>query len=370
MNIGINARLLIKNRLEGIGWHAYEIISRLVALRPQDTFYLFYDRENQILVPKGDNVKVISLFPPSRHPLLIWIWIEYAVRKACIKNDISLFYSPEVIMPATLNIPCIITVHDLSPIVLPDSLPWAHRLYYQNIIKRNLKLADRVITVSNFSKQEIISHYAVPASDIEVIYNAAREIFKPVEEQERRQIKERYTLGKPFFIYVGSIHKRKNIDKVIAAFDVFRQQYATEHKLILAGKFMGLSAEASEAIKNSAYQEDIIGLGYMTEDQLALLLGSADALINLSEYEGFGMPIVEAFASGVPVVAADKSSYPEIGGKAVLLVNPSQPLDVAVALQRCIKERGRLVEAGYVEIVRFDWDTAASSVSTLIQHYQ
>jgi glycosyltransferase involved in cell wall biosynthesis len=370
MRIGINARLLIKNRLEGIGWHAYEIITRLIALNPQHTFYLFYDRKEKIIVPQGDNVKVVSLFPPSRHPILISAWIEYSVRRACIDHDINLFYSPEVLMPAVLNIPSIITVHDLSPIVMPESLPWSHRIYYQYIIKRNLKLADRILTVSVFSKEEIISRCAIPSSKIEVVYNAPRKIFKPIEEAEKKQITKEFANWMPYFIYVGSIHRRKNVDKVIAGYDAFRKQNTIEYKLVLAGKFMGLSTLAVEAIKNSPYQDDIIYTGYLTDDRLASLLRAASALINLSEYEGFGMPIVEAFASGIPVVAADRSSYKEIGGSAVLLVDPSKPIEIAQALHRCITDRERLIHAGLIELNRFDWDISAARVSSLINAYR
>lgn len=366
MHIGINARLLLSNRLEGIGWHAYELITRLIRLNPQHQFYLFYDRKQNIIIPEAKNVKAISLFPPSRHPILIHAWCEYALRKALKKYNIDVFYSPEVLMPGSKRIRCIITAHDLSPVVMPHSLPWSDRIYFQYLIKRNLGQADKIITVSNFSMHEILTTFDMQASKIEVVYNGVRSIFKPLSDAERSAIRIQYTHGHPYFISVGSIHARKNIDKVITAFEAFKRKYRTGHQLILAGKYMGLSAIAKQAIETSSFARDIVCTGYIADEQLASLLGAADASINLSEYEGFGMPIIEAMACEVPVIAADRSCFPEICGNAALLVDPYDSNQVCDAMKTCLDTKSEMVIRGRMELSRFNWDVSAEKISSII----
>lgn len=363
MHIGINARLLLSNRLEGIGWHAYELITRLIALNPQHQFYLFYDSKKHVIIPKGNNVHAIPLFPPSRHPVLIHAWCEYALRKALKQYRIDVFYSPEVLMPYGIRIPSIITVHDLSPVVMPYSLPWSHRKYYRYIIKRNLQLADKILTVSNFSGQEIMTICGITESKIQVIYNGVRNIFRPLSDEEKLRIRNQYTEDNPYFISIGSIHARKNTDKVIAAFETFRLKYKSTHKLILVGKFMGLSAMAKKAIETSSFTRDIICTGYIADEQLASLLGAAEASINLSEYEGFGMPIIEAMACEVPVIASDRSCFPEICGHAALLVDPYLAGD---AMKTCLDTKNEMVIRGKIELSRFNWDVSAEKISSII----
>ena len=366
MNIAINARLLLHHRLEGIGWHAYEIITRLIQKNPQHQFYLFYDRKENIIIPESKHVTAITLYPPSRHPVLIHLWCEYSLKKALKKYKIDVFYSPEILMPDKIKIPTIITVHDLSPLVMPDSIPWSHSRYYRYLIHRNLKLADHILTVSEFSKHEIISRCGIEAQKIEVVYNAARNIFKPISEINKTNIRNEFTQGNPYFISIGSIHHRKNIDKVIAAFDTYKQTYHTAHQLIIAGKFMGLHSTAKQAINQSLYKKDIICTGYIDDDRLAAYLGAADALISLSEYEGFGMPLIEAFSSGVPVIASDRSCYTEICGGAAVLVQPDRVIDIAAAMQFGLDQKVTLIEKGFSTLRKYDWDRSADKISLLI----
>ena len=129
MRIAINARLLLKNKLEGIGWHAYELISRMIKLLPEHQFILFYDRSDGIIVPEGKNVAVKTVRPVTRHPLLLWFWVDFSLKKAVIESGAEVFYSPEPIMPKELNIKKIITVHDIAPKIMPYALPFSHRIY-------------------------------------------------------------------------------------------------------------------------------------------------------------------------------------------------------------------------------------------------
>ncbi len=365
MRIGVNARLLLTGKLEGIGWHAWEIISRLIKLHPQHQFILFYDRHQDIRIPVGHNVLPVSLGPPSRHPLLIHIWCEYVLPRACLDHRLDLFYSPEPLMPGALKVPVIITIHDLTPYRMPETMTRAHRWYYQYIIQRNINKANHILTVSNFSKQELISLFNLKPDNITVVYNAARAIFKPIEAIARQLIRDRFAQCNPYFISVGAIHERKQILQIIQAFELFKTTYKTLHKLLLVGKYMGRQPRIKAAVDHSHYKRDIIHLGYLEEENLANVMASADALINLSAYEGFGMPLVEAFQSGTPVIAAARSCYPEIAGHAAILVDPEDSQLVSESMWWITKHPDRLRDLGLIQALRFDWDQSAQGIASI-----
>ncbi len=358
MRIAINARLLLHDKLEGIGRHAYELISRLILLHPEHEFILFYDRRQDIIVPPGAQVRAVSLYPVSRHPLLLWYWTEISLKKALIKYQADLYYSPEPILPDNLLIPSIITIHDISPLVLPDALPWDHRFYYQYILKRNIRKATHLITVSDFSKKEIIKHYGVGSQKIEILSNAAGINVRP----SPLSILPEY----PYFISISSIHDRKNVDLIIKAFDLFKSKYKTNHQLVLAGRRMGKHDKFLHSLAQSPNKKDILETGYLSEEKKVQLLAFAAALINLSEYEGFGIQLVEAFQTGVPVIAADRSCYPEITQGAALLVNPTDSLAVAEAMSTSLIDPGTMIQKGLMRAKDFDWLVSAKKLSALI----
>lgn len=361
MRIGINARLLLLNRMEGIGWHAFEIINRITHAHPEHEFVLYYDRHRDILIPSGKNIRPVFLLPQSRHPLLMWWWCN-SLSRAINKDHVDVFYSPEVLMPTRGKIPMLITIHDLSPIVLPESIPGLYAYYFQHLLPLNAGKADHILTVSQFSKSALEQHLKIPSEKISVVYNAARDIFRPLSIEKKQGVRGQFTNGNPYFIYLGSIHDRKNVDKIIQAFDLFIQKYRTNHLLLLAGNFMGRHHKAKLAIHQSVFASRIIQLGYREDPVIASLLAAADAMINLSQYEGFGMPLVEAFQAGTPVIAAAASSYPEIVGQAGILVDPEDLSAVAAAMHQSIFTPDQFSKQGLIRATAFDWETSAGKV--------
>lgn len=361
MRIGVNARLLLENRLEGIGWHAFEIISRMIQNHPRHEFILYYDRRRGILIPSGKNIRPVVIYPPSRHPLLIWWWCKALARKSR-QDKPDVFYSPEVLMPLGLNIPVLVTIHDLSPLVMPDSLPRVHSFFYRHLIPRNALAADHIITVSQFSRSEIQHSLQIPPEKISVVYNAARSAFHPINPEEKQKIRNQYTRGKPYFIYLGAIHERKNVDQIVKAFDLFSKQSGTSHFLILAGKFMGRYNKARQAIRDSPYASHILQTGYIEDGRAAALLAAASAMINMSSYEGFGMPLVEAFQSGTPVIASSASCYPEITGEDAILVEPGHVNSIVDAMNLSLSSSGEYSDRGIERAKKFDWAISSQQV--------
>jgi len=366
MRIAVNARLLLKNKLEGIGWHAYELISRMVKLNPNDHFILFYDRSEGIVIPEGKNVEIKSIRPITRHPFLLWYWADLSLKRALRESEAEVYYSPEPIMPKGLTIKTIITVHDISPKIMPNALPFSHRIYYNYILRRNIRIADYIISVSNFSRQEMVTHYGVHPDKITVIYNAARKNFKPLTEKEKIVIRKKYTGGERYFIYLGSIHERKNTDKIIKAFDLYKLSSQSRLKLILVGKRMGKFDKVVTALAESKFKEDIFELGYVKESLAIGLLAAADALINLSEYEGFGMPVIEAMQCGVPVIASNASCFPEIVKDAGILTDQHDLNQISNDLFTIVQHPDEFIEKGFKRSSQFNWDNSAQLVNKLV----
>ena len=222
MNIGINARHLIKDRLEGIGWYSFEILKRLIKLMPSHQFIFFYDRKTPFLI-SGENISNIILSPPARHPVLFKFWFNFLLPKAFKRYQIDLFFSSDGFLSLNSDIQQVGVIHDLNFEHYPEDLPKNILKYYKKYMPLFAQKANKVITVSNYSKNDIVNKYKVNSEKIKVIYNGGNDIFKPIKEEKIRNFQNNNT-NRPYFIYVGSLHKRKNIERMLKAFQAFNNE--------------------------------------------------------------------------------------------------------------------------------------------------
>lgn len=356
MRIAVNARLLLKGRLEGIGWHAWELLTRIIKSQHAHTFILYYDRKEGIQVPEGKNVIFKSLNPVTRHPILLHYWTEISLKQEILKDKIDIYYSPEPILPSGLTCKTVITIHDISPILFPGTLSYAHRKYYQYLLPLNANKASSIITVSNFSKSEIEKNLKVSAKKISVVHNAARSSFYPLPKNEKTDHPNKHTINKKYFLSISSINKRKNIHKIIQAFDSYKSKTKLDYKLVLVGKRMGSYPALDDALNKSSNKNDIVFTGYLQDNEINHLLNDAIALINLSDYEGFGMQLVEALAVGTNVIASDRSCYPEILASNGIIVNPENISEIVEAMMNSdfFNEN--------VPRILYNWDYSASQI--------
>ncbi len=365
MKIAVNTRFLLKDRLEGIGRVTYELTKRLVEQHPEDEFYFFFDRPYDPSFVFGDNVHPIILSPPARHPVLWYLWFEWSVAQALKKYKADVFFSPDNYLCLRSNVPTVMINHDLAHLYYPGQIPTLVRKYYDYFVPRYLQKAKEIITVSNFGKQDILKHYpSLDQRKIHVAHNACSEDYKPVSAQEQSAIKNKYTSGEDYFFYIGSIHPRKNIEGLLKAFGLFKQQTGSNMKLVLGGRLAWNSEGIQQALQNIAIQEDIIQTGFIDKQELPKILGSAKALVYASLFEGFGLPILEAMHAEVPIITSNISSMPEVAGEAALLVNPKSEEEIASAMLKVLNTdiAKRLIEAGKLQRKKFDWDRSATIV--------
>jgi len=365
MRIAVNTRLFLKNRLEGIGWFAHETLSRMVRQHPEHEFIFFFDRPFHPDFVFEKNVTPVVLGPQARHPFLYLIWSEIRIPAALKKYRADVYLSPDGLGSLTTKVPTCLVIHDLAYLHFPDFIDRMHRWHYRRYLPRFAQKATRIVAVSEFTKQDIVRAYHVPAEKIDVVYNSAHTAYRELSPPEKEAVKEQYTQGEEYFLFTGALHPRKNIINLLKAFVQFKRRQRSNFKLVVVGRMAWQYKEIEEAKKKMPYKDDVIWTGYLDIEELRKITASAYALVFPSLFEGFGIPIVEAMACGVPVLVSQTSSMPEVGGDAALLFNPESPEDIAASMMQIYKDehlRSKMVKAAHLRSQLFSWDISAEKL--------
>jgi glycosyltransferase involved in cell wall biosynthesis len=292
MVIAVNTRFLLKENLEGIGYFIKETFSLLANQYKEHQFYFLFDRPYDETFVFSSNIIPIVIGPPARHPLLWKFWYDVKIPSVLKKIKADVFISPDGFCSLTSKIPQCLIIHDLGFLHYPGAYKKTHRVFYKRYTPYFLKKAKQIATVSDFSKKDIIAQYKIADEKINIIYSAAKEIFHPLSADQTKSIKEKYTEGKEFFIYTGAIQPRKNLINLLKAFSLFKKRQHSNWKLVLAGRLAWKNDDFLRLLKTYKYRQDVITVGYIPESELALLTGSAYAMIYPSLFEGFGVPVL------------------------------------------------------------------------------
>ena len=365
MRIAVNARELLKGRMEGIGRYIFETTKRMVLEHPEDEFFFFFDRPFDPSFIFADNVTPIVVHPQSRHPILWYLWFEWSVPYYLKKHKIDVFYSGDTYASLKTKVPTLIVCHDIAYKHYPDHIRKSHKNYYEKYFPKFHQRAKHIVAVSEFTRQDIIATYNLDPDKVTVGHNATPNGFAPLSEERKEIIREQLTGGKPYFIYVGSLHPRKNVVNLINAFDLFKIENKTEHKLVLVGRRAWKNEALKKTYETTVHRDDIIFTGHITNDELPQFLGAAEALTYVSVFEGFGIPILEGMSSGVPVITSKVSSMPEVAGDAALLIDPIDPKSIAQGMKAVYSDatmRQNLIEKGLNRINQFSWLTTANHI--------
>ncbi|MDO8367402.1 MAG: glycosyltransferase family 1 protein [Saprospiraceae bacterium] len=369
MKIAINARFLKPGQLEGFGWYTHEIVRRMVLAHPEDEFIFLFDRPFDARFVYAGNVTPVVLAPRARFAPQFLAWFEWAVPRALKKYRAEVFFSPDSMCSLSSNLPTVMTCHDLVPLHFPQQVPLLHRHFLLYFLPKFLRRADCVLTVSDYVRQDIIRTCGISPDKISTVYNGCRDGFLPLESTEKQAVSAKFSEGKAYFFYAGAIHPRKNIPRLIRAFDLFKTKTAAPLKLLLAGRFAWQTGEVRSAYDQAVHRSDIQFLGYVPEEDLARLTAAATALTYLSLSEGFGLPMLEAMYCDTPVMAANATCLPEIAGNAALLVDPLSETAIAEGLEKLWRDADlvrKLVENGRLQREKFSWDKAAEEVYAVL----
>ncbi len=361
MLIGIDASRALRKQRTGTEHYTAEIIKALVKLDKKNTYRLYSsmkpwgDMENL-----GPNVEW-KVMPFARGWTLIRLSWEMLI------NPPDILFVPAHTLPLICPKRTLVAVHDLGFHLYPELYRFRDKIYHQFVVRFVKWFATHILTISEASKTDIEKIFHVPASKVTSIplgFNPKD--FRPATKDEVSPRKE------PYFYFVGRIEYRKNIKRILEAFAEFKQSTGLPHKLLLAGKPANGYEEIQETYRNlGPAKNDVEFLGYISQEDATRYLRHCHAFVFPTLFEGFGLPVLEAFASGVPVITSTTSSLPEVAGDAACLVDPWNPVAIADAMTKLATDdnlRSLLVEKGIKRQKEFTWERTAQETLDLIEH--
>jgi len=371
LKIAINTRFLIKDRLEGIGWYTYEVAKNMAIMNPQDEFLFLFDRPFSKDFIFAENVKGVHIPPPARHPLLFKIWLDYSIKYVLDKYQPDIFLSPDNFCSLRYKGKTILVIHDLAYLHFPDQIPPIHLNYYSKYMPRFIERADIIISISEATKRDIIRLAPEAAGKVKVVHNGVRTAFAPISKESQDEVKQQYSNGKNYFLFIGALHPRKNVGRIIQAFNSFKMSERSDVKLLLCGRFAWHYESIEKLMQTSPYHADIIHVNHVTSHEILKLVGGASALLYPSLFEGFGLPILEGFRAEVPVITSNISAMPEVADDAALLVDPFNIEAIANAMRQIYSDHilaSELILRGRERVKHFSWKATAKEIYDIIKN--
>jgi glycosyltransferase involved in cell wall biosynthesis len=358
--------------MEGFGWYTFEIVKRIVENHPEHEFILFFDRTYDEKFVFGDNAIPVVLSPQARHPILFRIWFNYSVRKALKKYNADLFFSPDGYLSLTSDVKQIAVMHDLNFEHSPLDLKPVMRKYYLKYFPKFAHKANHIITVSEYSKKDICDTYSVAEDKVTAIWNGASDVFTPLDEAKKPAIRAEFSKGLPYFLFVGAIHPRKNVQRLIKAFEQFKLQHPeSTHQLVIVGTELWSNASVHVELEQSI-KDQIHFTGHLPLEVLSQVMGAASIFTFVPYFEGFGIPLVEAMNCGTPVLSGNLTSLPEVAGDAALYCDPMNVDDICEKLTQLALDENLQKEFSVKGLERskeFSWDISAQKVWEVIEKH-
>lgn len=371
MRIAVNVRLLLPGKLEGIGWFTYESLKRITQQHPEHEFLFLFDRPFDDKFIFADNITPLIVPPPTRHPVLWYIWFEWQLPRIVRKHKVDLLLLPDAFGSLRSKVPFVTVIHDINFEHYPKDLAFAHSWFYRKYTRKYAHAARRIGTVSEASKKDMVDTYKVSAAKIDVVYNGVNELYRPLPAAAIDQTRTEYSEGVPYFLFIGSLHPRKNLARLFAAYARFREEGGPAVKLLIVGVPKWWTGDMRAAYEKMAFREEVVFLGHLEPEQLQRVIASALAMVYVSYFEGFGIPILEGFQSDVPVLTSNCSSMPEVAGDAAHLVDPFSVDDIARGLKELAENedlRQQLIEKGRVRRQDFGWQQTADNLWNCLQN--
>ncbi|TSJ45423.1 glycosyltransferase family 4 protein [Fluviicola chungangensis] len=369
MRIGVNTRFLLSSKMEGFGWYTFEVVRRMVEAHPEHEFVFFFDRPFDEKFVFAKNVTPVVLFPPARHPILFVWWFEYSIKRALKKYHIDLFYSPDGYLSLKSPVPQVGVIHDLNFEHHPEDIPASPLKYLRKYFPKFAKKATHILTVSEYSKQDIIKSYGISPSKITVAWNGASKSFHPLNPEEIQKIRAQKTAERPYFIFVGAIHPRKNVGRLIEAFGKFAE-VNPDIDLMIVGESLWANKASSIPEVSEELKKRILFSGHVSLNELNKLMGAAFALTYIPYFEGFGIPLVEAMRCGLPIIAGNLTCLPEVAGDAAMYVNPFDTEEVSKAMIYLASDEQKQADLSQKSLERaslFSWDYTAETTWNVIE---
>lgn len=366
MKIGWNVTLL-KNNLSGVGNYIEKVIKKINCMNTRNNLVLFGTDNNynyKKLNFKDEIILSNKIISDSKILRIIWEQIILPLKSK--KQQIDILHCPAHVIPLFSSQITVVTVHDLAFKLFPKTFRWQNRIYLNLIVPLSIKRADMIIAVSKNTKEDIVKEYGINPDKIKVIYNGVNDKYKPIKNKKTtNKLKEKYKLPKNYILYLGTLEPRKNIKRLIKAFDKLNHN---DLKLVIAGGKGWLYDDIFKLVKTLNLENKIIFTGYIDEEDIVPLYSSATIFIYPSLYEGFGLPPLEAMACGTPVITSNISSLPEVVGDAAITVDPYDINDIASSIRQILNNKilqEDLRKKGLQQAQKFSWEKTAEETLKL-----
>ncbi len=359
MKIGWNVSVL-KKQLSGVGNYIEKILKQVKKLGLSNKIVLFGSNNNYNY--KSLNFENLILYNKiiSKKKLLRVIWEQIFLPLKLRQLDVDILHCPAHVIPIFSKQKSILTIHDLAFKLFPKTFKWQNRIYLNFIVPLSIKRADKIIAVSNNTKNDIVKEYNVNPNKINVIYNGLDEKFKILKEDTViNKLKAKYELPQNFILYLGTLEPRKNLKNLIKAFDNLEE---SNKKLVIAGGKGWLYKDIFSLVREKKLENDIIFTGYVDKEDIVPLYNAATLFVYPSLYEGFGLPPLEAMACGTPVITSNVSSLPEVVGDAAITVDPKNINELSEAISNVLSNedlQNEIIQRGIERAKLFTWENAA-----------
>lgn len=365
----VNTRFLIKDKLEGIGRFTYETLKCMVQNHPEHEWFFLFDRQWNDEFVFAENVTPIKIAPQARHPILWYWWFQQSVPTIINKIKPDLFLSTDGFTTYKTKVKKVTVFHDLAFEHYPKDMNWMVNLFYKTFTPGYTQVSDRIATVSEYSKQDLIKTYNVEEDKIDVVYNGASEYFKPIALDKIDSTKEKFCDGNNYFCFVGALQPRKNVANLFKAFDKFKKVDNKKIKLVVVGRKAWKSDEIFNTYQSMEYRDDVVFTGHLKHEEIADIYGAALGLVYIPYFEGFGIPIIEAQNCECPVITSKVTSMPEVSGDGAILVDPFNIDEITSAMTSLLDEefRNDLIAKGIVNVKRFSWQQTSEKLWNCIE---
>jgi len=356
--IGVDASRAISPQRTGTENYSFHLIRGLLAIDGRNSYRLYFNRPPPLGLLEGCPGVEKKAIPFPR----LWTHLRLSIEMAQYPPDV--LFIPAHVLPLVHPPRSVVTIHDLGYLYYPQAHPLLERLYLDLSTRFSSRLAAHLIAASHATKADLVAKYGVADSKISVIHLGLGEEFRVTTEREPlERVREKYGLQGEYLLYVGRIHPRKNLSRLLEAFRLFRERMPG-YMLVIAGR------GSQQALGEAAHMENMRLLGYVEQGDLPALLSGARAFILPSLYEGFGLPMVEAMACGTPVAASDIPALREVGAEAVLFFDPHNVQDMAQAMERIASDetlRQELVARGLERARGFSWARCAQETLAVLE---
>lgn len=361
MKIAIDIRQLRNDHHQKDGYFLYEVVKSIIKRNAEHEFILIFDRPYDAKFLFDKNVTAIVTGPRVSNLLLQKFWYDIKITALLKKHKADLFIAANGICSLTTKTPQCLVVNDLSFLYYPSFVKKAELVFLKRYTKRFLQKADSIVTFSELLQKSILALNVIKKEKINVVRGSVSDIFYPLNEGEKEEIKQKYTDGKNFFLYTGVIHPQKNLINLLKAFSVFKKRQKSDWKLVLAGNITRGDKTFSKNLKTYRYRADVVMVD-AKDEEMVKLTGSAYAFIYPPFWEGEGVQILGAMNSHIPVITSENSAMQEIAGEAAVYINPEDYKDIADKMMLIYKDeslRNTLIEKGKLVAGNYNWEKAA-----------